>query len=95
MPNYAVRVELKGNPGYLEYEKLHQVMANLGFYKTVAGIADNGNQVSWNLPHALYFGFSNDDVATVRDKVAIAARTIQSGVIVFIDQSVTWAIGNY
>ena len=70
-------------------------MANLGFNRTVTGPNASGQQVVWNLPHALYYGFSYADVSAVRDSVATAARTIQSGVIVFVDESATWAIGNY
>ncbi len=95
MPNYAIRVELKGNPSYVEYEKLHTAMANLGFNRTIVGTSTNGQQATWDLPHALYYGFSNDAINTLRDNAVKAAQRIQSGVIVFVGQVETWAIGNY
>ena len=95
MPSYAIRVELKGNPSYAEYERLHTAMANLGFARTISGTSTSGKQSTWDLPHALYYGSSSDPVGTVRDKVVAAAQRIQSGVVVFVAQLETWAIGNY
>lgn len=95
MPNYTIRVELKGYPDYSEYERLHTAMATLGFSQTIEGVNSSGDSGTWTLPHALYFGLSYSEVGTVRDSVAAVARNIQSGVVVFVAQTETWAIANY
>ena len=38
MPDYAIRVELRGNPSPAEYERLHTLMAQRGFGRTVTGV---------------------------------------------------------
>jgi hypothetical protein len=95
MPNYTIRVELKGNPTYLEYQRLHAAMSKLGFNQTIGGTTTTGQTATWNLPHALYYGFSNGNVGDVRDISVQVARNIQSGVVVFVAQTENWAIGNY
>jgi hypothetical protein len=38
MPAYAIRVELRGNSSPAEYERLHTLMAQRGFGRTVTGV---------------------------------------------------------
>lgn len=94
MPNYAIRVELKGNPSEERYENLHALMARCGFGRTVTGVDKRGNQSTVDLPHATYYGSSASDCASVRDSVTEAIKAeIQQGIVVFVIQAETWATG--
>ena len=66
MPDYVVRVELRGNLSYDEYESLHALMAQKGFQQTVAGTDNQGNNKKFALPHATYYGSSNNECSSVR-----------------------------
>jgi len=74
MPNYAIRVELRGNPPPERYESLHALMAQRGFGRTVTGVTAQGNTLTVDLPHATYYGSSGDNCSSVRDSVAAAKR---------------------
>lgn len=75
MADYAIRVELRGDPDYETYETLHAVMKSLGFLQTVDGIDSDRNAKRFNLPHAMYYGSSNSDCSAVADKVRDAVKT--------------------
>ena len=92
MPNYAIRVELKGNPPAERYETLHALMAARGFGRTVAGVTKQGNSLTVDLPHATYYGSSDSACPSVRDSISAAIRNeIQQGIVVFVVQAQTWA----
>jgi hypothetical protein len=92
MAKYAIRVELRGNPTYQEYETLHALMARMGFLQTIDGVDRRGNPTRSNLPHAVYYGASAADCGTVRDNVATAVKAqVQNNIIVFVVQAATWA----
>jgi len=94
MPNYAIRVELRGNPSAEEYANLHELMARRGFQQTVAGVDNQGSSKRFALPHATYYGSSDSDCSSVRDSLSQAIKAqIQSDIVVFVVQSATWAIG--
>ena len=94
MPNFAVRVELRGYPTREQYDTLHALMARRGFHQTIAGVDPQGNQKRFNLPHAVYYGASTDNCAAVQGAVATAVKAqIQQDIIVFAVQAETWAIG--
>lgn len=94
MPNYAIRVELKGNPSAERYESLHDLMARRGFGRTVTGVDKRGNQSTVDLPHATYYGSSASDCASVRNSVAGSIRAeIQQGIVIVVIQAETWATG--
>lgn len=93
MARYSIRVELKGDPPAEDYENLHALMAEMGFEQTVTGVDNQGNNKTFPLPHATYFGSSDDDCSTVRDAVSGSVKaTIQKEIIVFVVQVGTWAI---
>jgi hypothetical protein len=86
MSNYDVRVELRGNPSFEQYEKLHSLMKGKGFYQTIGSTHD--------LPHATYFGSSTLDCAKLRDDLQASIKAkVQNSIIVFVVQSATWALG--
>lgn len=94
MPNYTVRVELKGNPTFQQYEALHSLMAGFGLYQTVTGISTtSGASDVYSLPHATYYGQHSATAAGLRTLLAatIQAR-IQRGIIVFVAETVDWAL---
>lgn len=94
MPNYAIRVELRGDPSSEEYETLHALMARKGFKQTIDGLDTEGNKKRFNLPHAVYYGSSEDSCSTVRDSVRKAVKAeVQDDIIVFVVQAETWALG--
>jgi len=94
MSNYAIRVELRGNPTYDQYETLHALMATQGFLQTISGTDKKGNQQQFNLPHAVYYGASNQSCGAVRDSVVSAVKAqVQKDILVFVVQAETWAIG--
>lgn len=89
MAAYTIRVELKGDPSFQEYEKLHQLMGGLGFGRTVRGSAGESQ-----LPHATYYGYSNSGVEQVRDLVRDSVKSrIQSNILVLVVKTETWALG--
>jgi hypothetical protein len=90
MSEYAIRVELRGNPSYEEYEKLHALMTKKGFVRTIVG----SDGKSYSLPHATYWGSSPSDVGSVRNTIRNAVKSeIQDSIIVFVVQSSNWALG--
>jgi hypothetical protein len=94
MPNYAIRVELRGNPTREQYDKLHALMAQSGFMQTIQGVNTEGKQQVFNLPHAVYYGFSNVNTGAVRDWVSKAVKAqVQPDLVVFVVESTDWAIG--
>ena len=94
MADYAVRVELRGYPSAAEYETLHSLMGRKGFAQTLAGVDTQGTQTRFNLPHAVYYGSSAADCATVRASIVQSIKAeVQADVIVFVVQAQTWSIG--
>ncbi|MGH7745182.1 MAG: hypothetical protein ACREQ5_10340 [Candidatus Dormibacteria bacterium] len=92
MPDYAIRVELRGNPSAAEYERLHTLMGQRGFGRTVTGVDKQQNPSTVDLPHATYYGSSDNDCGSVRDSVSAAIRAeIQQSIVVFVVQVATWA----
>ena len=88
MAAYTIRVQLKGDPTYEQYEKLHDLMQKLGYGRTVTG------KTTRDLPHATYYGQSSDDIGTVRDKVQAKVKAqVQDKILVFVAQTETWAMG--
>ena len=95
MPNFAIRVELKGYPTVNEYQALHTLMAKKGFSQTIPGIDTQGNRRSFDLPHAVYYGTSVENCYAVRDGVLSSIkREVQDDVLVFVVQEQGWAIGS-
>lgn len=89
MANYAIRVELRGDPSYETYEKLHALMKNNGFDQRIKGL--NGMS---SLPHATYYGSSTSECTSVRDTLQAQIKSkIQQEIIVFVAEVQTWALG--
>jgi hypothetical protein len=94
MPNYAIRVELKGNPTFETYQTLHAVMARLGFYQTVVGVDGAGISRTFALPHAVYFGANAAGCATVRNAVTNAVKAeVQNAVLILVVEASHWTLG--
>jgi hypothetical protein len=93
MANFAIRVELRGNPSAETYAKLHALMATRGFGQTISGVDLQGKNGTFNLPHAVYYGSSTNSCSVVAESVANAIRAqIQSDIIVFAVQAEDWAL---
>ncbi|HEV7674483.1 MAG TPA: hypothetical protein VGQ12_08130 [Candidatus Angelobacter sp.] len=94
MPDYAIRVELEGNPTWDQYQALHQLMANYGFYQTIRGTSDTGEANLFTLPHAMYFGsYESDHPTPIRNILSIAIRAqIQNNILIFVVKSENWSI---
>jgi hypothetical protein len=93
MADFAIRVELRGNPSFETYEKLHALMANKGFMQTVSGVDLQGNHNTFNLPHAVYYGSSLDSCSAVAESVAQAVKAqIQKDIMVFAVKAETWVL---
>jgi len=94
MAAYTIRVELKGDPSYAEYEMLHALMTAEGFAQTVRGVTPSGANSTFDLPHATYYGNSSHNVNDLRDSVCAKIRAqIQQKIVVFVAKTETWAIG--
>jgi hypothetical protein len=65
MPNFAIRVELRGYPTREQYDALHALMARKGFLQNIAGVDSQGNHKQVALPHAVYFGASTASCTAV------------------------------
>jgi hypothetical protein len=93
MADFAIRVELRGDPSAETYEELHALMSAKGFERTVTGFDLKGNAGAFDLPHALYYGSSTDSCSAVAESVAKDVRAqIQKNIIVFAVQAETWAL---
>jgi|HubBroStandDraft_5_1064220.scaffolds.fasta_scaffold14347_9 hypothetical protein len=93
MANFAIRVELKGDPSAETYEELHTLMEGKGFDRTIAGVDLKGNSGIFDLPHAVYYGASTDSCSAVAESVAKAIKAeIQSNIIVFAVEATHWAL---
>lgn len=74
MPNYMVRVELKGNPDTVSYLKLHATTAIQGFLRVADGQP---------LPHATYYGASSKSPDELSGHLlSVIRRDIQYDVLV-------------
>lgn len=94
MPDYAIRVELRGDPTWEQYDTLHKIMAKGGFLQTVAGVDSQGNQKTHNLPHAVYYGSSAAASAGVRDwTVKVVQAGVQKNILVFVAEARNWSLG--
>jgi hypothetical protein len=94
MADFTIRIELRGDPSYAQYEKLHGLMSGLGFARTVSGVTSSGTPSIFNLPHATYYGPSSSSCSAVRDLVRSRVHAeIQPGVIIFVAETNTWGIG--
>lgn len=93
MTNYTLRIELIGNPGYEIYNDLHARMKKGGFLQTINGVAAQGAQVTFALPHATYYGSLDATPVQVRDWASKHAAEAWGKSIVFVAATVTWAIG--
>jgi hypothetical protein len=92
MPNYAIRVELRGNPTREQYDALHALMKQKGFYQYVDGTS-NGKPKRADLPHATYYGSSTSNCSVVHDTVSKAVQSqIQQNIIVFVVEASTWVL---
>jgi hypothetical protein len=94
MANYAIRVELRGNPTWELYDQLHALMAGQGFLQTIRGVGSKGQPRTDSLPHAVYFGPSDAATGAVRDWVVAAVQArVQKDILVFVVQASDWAMG--
>jgi hypothetical protein len=88
MAAYTIKVQLDGEPSREQYERLHALMEELGFGRTVTG------DRTVNLPHATYYGVSQTDVKAVRDGVRDSIKVrIQKNILVYVARTETWAMG--
>jgi hypothetical protein len=88
MADFVVRVELRGNPTEVTYEKLHTMMSQRGFYMTVS----EGSR-SYAMPHATYYGSSNQAADQISGELRDAiASSVWTKPLVFVSQSLTWAL---
>lgn len=71
MANFITRVELHGADA-ADYEKLHTVMAEEKFYRTVMSAAGQ----NFMLPTAMYFSYGEVTAEQVRDLARVAASRI-------------------
>ncbi|TYK55987.1 type V toxin-antitoxin system endoribonuclease antitoxin GhoS [Pseudomonas synxantha] len=88
MADYMVRVELL-KADWDDYEDLHKGMQILGFEKTVT-FSDGSVR---KLPIGTYFGPSNLEITTLREKIRNLATPLSSlgGPWIFVSQSETWS----
>jgi hypothetical protein len=94
MASFTIRVELRGNPTYEQYERLHLLMANFGFYKTINGVNPSGTATTFNLPTGTYYGAYTGTPSDVRSLITTPIKTqIQASILVFIAETVNWALG--
>jgi hypothetical protein len=94
MPDYAIRVELRGDPTWEQYDTLHKIMAKGGFLQTIVGVDSQGNQKTFNLPHAVYYGSSAADYTAVRDwTVKVVKAGVQKDILIFVVELKIWALG--
>lgn len=88
MAQIFIRVELRGNPTYQDYEKLHTFMERKNWYRAINGTAGRSM-----LPHAMYQGTSDAEPS----KIASALRSeIQAEVwtvaIVLVISALSWGM---
>ena len=94
MPDYAIRVELRGDPTWEQYDTLHKIMAKGGFLQTISGVDSQGNKKTFNLPHAIYYGSSAAVPAAVRDwTVKVVQAGVQKNILVFVVEARNWSLG--
>lgn len=60
MAHLFIRVELRGSPGWEDYEKLHAFMETKNWFRTIQGTAGRSD-----LPHAMYQGNSDKDISEI------------------------------
>jgi hypothetical protein len=55
-----IRVELRGNPSWQDYDNLHAYMEKNNWYRKIQGTAGESS-----LPHAMYHGNSDEDISAL------------------------------
>jgi hypothetical protein len=88
MAQIVIRVELRGNPTYQDYEKLHTFMEQKKWYRAINGTAGRGM-----LPHSMYQGASDAEprkiASALRSEIQAEVWTI---VIVLVINTLSWGM---
>ncbi len=60
MAQLFIRVELRGNPSWQDYDKLHAYMESKNWHRRIQGSAGDSE-----LPHAMYQGTYDKDIGSL------------------------------
>ena len=96
MAHFIARVELKGDPPRQLYEKLHALMAEVGFVQTITGThIDTEQYIESALPHATYYGTSTLETEMLKESLANRIRkSIQPKIDILVVRFDQWATAN-
>jgi hypothetical protein len=88
MAHLFIRVELRGNPSWQDYDNLHTFMEKNRWYRKIQGTAGESA-----LPHAMYHGNSDNDISTITNALRKGIETsVWNPVIVLIISAETWSM---
>jgi len=88
MAHLFIRIELRGNPGWQDYENLHTYMEKNRWYRKIQGTAGEST-----LPHAMYHGNSENSIATITSALRKGIEAnVWTQAIVLIISAQTWSM---
>lgn len=90
MPKFVARIELNGPPPSATYDRLHEAMGKIGFYRVILG----SDGAYYKLPDGLYVGELSTTLATdAHDTIRRYANTASSSyeLAVFLYEQAAWS----
>lgn len=88
MAQLFIRVELRGNPSWQDYDNLHAYMESNNWYRTVRGTAGQSQ-----LPHAMYQGNSDKEITSIASALRTGLEAnVWSQAIVLVISSDNWSM---
>jgi hypothetical protein len=88
MAHLFIRVELRGNPTWQDYDNLHGYMEKNHWYRKIQGTAGESA-----LPHAMYHGNSDNEISKITSALRKGIETnVWSQTIVLVVSAETWAM---
>jgi len=88
MAHLFIRVELRGSPGWQDYENLHAYMEKNNWYRKIQGTSGASS-----LPHAMYHGDSENDILAITSALRKGVQSnVWSQAIVLVISAQTWSM---
>jgi len=88
MARIFIRIELRGNPTYQDYQNLHAYMEGKNWYRAIHGTAGQSM-----LPHAMYQGTSDAEPAKIASALRSGIQTeVWTVAIVLVIHALNWAM---
>jgi hypothetical protein len=88
MAQLFIRVELRGNPSWQDYDNLHVYMGKNNWHRKIQGSAGEST-----LPHAMYQGHSDKDISALTSALRKGIEAnVWTQAVVLVMSTVVWSM---